>query len=103
MKERDVRVNIVCQQFVNHALVIGEAFFVGLAGAVGEDARPGDREAVDFHAQILEQLHVFFVEMIGIIGDIAGVSLKSLARRVRESVPDRWLRGRLRWQPPSIW
>src|SRR5277367_2826285 len=87
MEERDVWLNTVCQEFVNHPLIMGEAFFVGLAGAVGEDARPGDREAVDFRAQILEQLHIFFIQVIGIVGDIASVSLKSFPRRVGEGVP----------------
>ena len=94
MEERDVRGNIVLEQFVNDALVVVEAFRVRLAGSVGKNARPRDGETVAGDTQVLKQLHIFFIEMVRVIGDIASFALKCFTWRVGERIPD----GRL----PSV-
>src|SRR5580704_7943341 len=91
VKHRDVRLDAVRAQFIDEAIVEVEPLWIRLAGAVGEYARPRDRQAKTFAAQTLQRLNVFFVEMIKIVGDIAGVAVVRLASCVRERVPDRWL------------
>src|SRR5208282_564653 len=41
------------------------------------------------HAQRLHQMYVFFVEMVGVVGYIAGLAVIGFTRRVRKRVPDR--------------
>jgi hypothetical protein len=48
------------------------------------DARPGDGEAVGLEAEGLHELHVFFVAVVVIVGDVAGVSLVGLAGDVEK-------------------
>jgi hypothetical protein len=86
--ERAVGLNVGCKQFVDEAVVKVEALRIGRARAHREDARPRNGEAVSFEAECLHQLHVFFIAMVVIVGDVAGVSVFDLPRNVRESVPD---------------
>ena len=81
----------LAKQFVDDAIVEIEALRIGLAGAVGENARPRDRQAKAFAAEALQRLNVFLVEMIEIVGDVAGVAVVRFAGSVRERVPDRRL------------
>ena len=82
MKQCDKGRNIVLKEFVHDALVIRKAFLIRLACSVGKNPRPCDRESISGYTHVLEQLHIFFVAVIGIIGDVARVPLKSLAGRV---------------------
>ena len=88
VEERAVGLNVVCEEFVDEAVVEVEALGVGCAGALRIDARPGDGEAVGLEAEGLHELHVFFVAVVVIVGDVAGVSVVGLAGDVGEGVPD---------------
>ena len=77
------------QQCVHQAIVIGDALFVGVAEAIREDPRPGDRETVGLHAQRLHELDVLREAMVLIDRDIAGLALGYLAGLVRKGIPDR--------------
>ena len=89
VEERDVGRDAVLLQLVEHALVVVEARRIRLAGALRKNARPRNRHAVRADAQILEQPHVFLVEVVGIVGHVARIAVVGLARRMREHVPDR--------------
>src|SRR5262249_34875007 len=67
-----------------------EALGVRLPRAFGEDARPADGESLRRRAQVLHQLHVLPVAVVVVVGDVSGVAVLDLARRVRVRVPDRW-------------
>src|SRR3712207_5103474 len=87
--ERGERLDADGEQFVDEAVVEVQPLRVGRTGAFGEDARPGDREAVGISAKIPHQRHVFFVAVVVVIGDVTGVAVLDLARSVGEGVPDR--------------
>ena len=89
MEERDVGRDAVLLQLVQHAFVVVEARRTRLAGAVGKNARPRNRHPVRTDAQVFEQPDIFFVKMVGIVGQVARIAVVGLARRVREHVPDR--------------
>src|SRR5262249_15950528 len=57
--------------------------------ALRKDARPGDGEAIGVGAKRTHERHVLLVSMVVIVGDVSGVAVLDLARRVREGVPDR--------------
>ena len=88
VEEGAVGLNVVGEQFVDEAVVEVEALGVGCAGALRIDARPGDGEAVGLEAEGLHESDVFFVAMVVIVGDVAGVSVVGLAGGVGEGVPD---------------
>src|SRR5262249_31403011 len=76
-------------QLIDQAVVEVEALQVGLPGAVGEDARPGDREAIRPRPDLPHEPDVLLVAMVVIIGDVAGVAVLDLSRRWRVRIPDR--------------
>ena len=88
VEEGAVGLNAGGEEFVEHAVVEVEAFGIGCAGALREDARPCDGEAVGFEAEVLHQLHVFFVAVIVIIRYVPGVAVVGFAGSVGEGVPD---------------
>ena len=88
MEERGIRFDAGGQQGVHQAIIVGDALFVGLAGAVREDARPGDRETVSLHAHRFHELHVLRVAMVLIRRDIAGLPHGDVSGLVREGVPN---------------
>src|SRR5262249_37931747 len=71
------------------AVVEVEPFRIWRAVALRKDARPGNREAVGFHAQLLDQADVILVKVVVIVGAVGVGAVADLARRVTESVPDR--------------
>jgi hypothetical protein len=75
------------QQAIDQAVVVIEPLLVGLAAPIGEDARPGDREAIGLDAQRLEQFDILAIAVIAVAGDIAGAAIAGLALRVREDIP----------------
>ena len=87
--ERRQRHQPAPQQAVDHPLVVVEALRVARPAAARLDARPGDREAIRFHAQLLQQRHVVAPAMIVVAGDIAVAAVGDLAGRVRKAIPDR--------------
>jgi len=88
MEQRGIRLDAGGQQGVHQALVEGDALFVRLPGAVGEDARPGDGETVGLHAQRFHELHILRVAMVLVHRDIACVAHGDVPGLVREGVPD---------------
>ena len=77
MEERDHRLDAGGDQIVDQAAVVGEAGRVHLAGALGQDARPGDREAVGVDAELAHQRDVgeILIAVIGVDRDVAGLLL----------------------------
>src|SRR5262249_13066678 len=65
-----------------------ETFRVRLSRALGEDPRPGNREAVRVGADVLDQRHVLLVPVVMIVGDVAVVVVLDVAGGVRVAVPD---------------
>ena len=76
------------EQRVDQAIVEGEARGVRLAGAFGQDARPGNAQAVGLHAHRFEQRNVFRVAVVVVARDVARVPVPHGARLSREHVPD---------------
>ena len=87
--ERRERLDAVLQQLVNEAVVEGEARPVDAAGAAGQDAAPGDGEAVGVQPQVGHERDVGRHPAVVVAGDVAGVAVDGAPRGVREAVPDR--------------
>ena len=79
------------QQPINQALVEVEAARIDRARAIGQDARPGDREAIGCQAQALHQGNVVAPAVVVVVGHIARVAVVGLTGRVAEGIPDGWL------------
>ncbi len=77
------------QQAVNQPAVELQPGLIDPAAAVGQDARPGDGEAVGAQAERLHQFDVLRPAVVVVAGDVAGVPLENVARRVGEAIPDR--------------
>src|SRR5580658_10329954 len=75
-------------QFVEYALAVVQARHVHRTPARWEDARPGDGHAERPHTQVLQQLNVFLVAVVEVIGHVARIAVVGLARHVRENIPD---------------
>ena len=58
-------------EFGDEGSVEGDALFVDRALFIGDDARPGDGEAIALEAQLLHDGDVFFETVIVIAGNIA--------------------------------
>src|SRR5579859_4324890 len=76
------------EQLIGNAFVIVETFFDRGAGALGLNARPSDGEATALEIELLHDGDVFFVAVVGIAGDVAGVAAFHFADSMRETVPD---------------
>src|SRR5436190_11052357 len=90
MIKRRIGLDAVFQELIDQTVIEIEPFWIGRADAVGEDARPGDGEAICLDAERLDQLHILLVAMIMFVGAVAIAVVADPARRVRERVPDRW-------------
>ena len=88
MEERDERADAVCHELVNERIVKIDALLVDCAGALGQDTRPGEGEAVVLDAHLLHQRDVLLEPMIVVAGDVAGMAAKDTARFMGEIVPD---------------
>jgi hypothetical protein len=88
VEEGAVGLDVVGEEFVDEAAVEVDALGVGSAGASGEDARPADGETVGLEAHRFHEGDVLLVEMVVIVGDVAGVAVVGLAGSVGEGVPD---------------
>lgn len=64
--ETDHRLDTAGEQIVNKAVVKRDTFVVELAVTLRADAAPGDLEAVAVHAQILHQIEIFPVAVVGV-------------------------------------
>jgi hypothetical protein len=76
------------QQGVHQAAVEVQALWVGLAGALGEDPWPGDREPVGRRAEVPQQGDVLLVAVVVVVGHSAGVAVGDVAWGVGVGVPD---------------
>ncbi len=77
------------QQPVDQPPVEVQAGLVDSTAAVGQDARPGDGEAIGAQAERLHQGDVFRPAVVVVAGDVAVAAVDDVARRVAEAVPDR--------------
>ena len=95
------------EQVVDESLVPVQARGVGLALAIGEDARPGDREAVGGQAELAHEVDVFAPAVVVVAGDVAGVAVGDAARGYARTCPrstgrDRPRRPRLQFDRPRL-
>ena len=88
MIESTDRADFGFEERIGETLVMVKTLRIGLAGAIGLNARPRDGETVAGQIQLLEERDVFFVAMVGIAGDVAGGCALHLAGSVHEAVPD---------------
>ncbi len=88
MEEGAEGLDVSGEESVDEAFVEVDAFGVGRAGALRENARPGDGETEALRPEALHQLDVLRIAVIEVVGDIAGLALKSFVGRVGEGIPD---------------
>ncbi len=88
MEEGAIGLDVCSEELIDETAVEVDALGIGCAVSLWEDARPGDGEAIGLKAEGLHELNVFFVEVVMIVGDVAGVSVVGLAGSVGEGIPD---------------
>ena len=86
--ERHDRRDVIAEQLVDDAVVEVEARRVHAAAALGQHARPGDREAERGRPEVTDEADVLDVAMVEVARDRAVVAVAHLARRAAEAVPD---------------
>ena len=87
VEERDVRGDPVAEQLVDQPVVEVETCCVDAAPALGQDARPRDREAERVEAELAHQRDVVAVAVVEVARDRPVVAVPDLARRGAEPVP----------------
>ena len=75
-----MRLDAVLEQRVDQPLVEVEPGLVHRARALGQDAAPGDAEAVGVEAELAHQRDVARVAAVVVAGDVAGVAVRGHAR-----------------------
>ena len=91
MIERRESLDAALLAAVDQAIVEIQSLLVERSGAIGIDARPGDRETIGFDAQFLDQVEIVVEAIVMVAGDIAIVPVVDTARHVGEGIPDRGL------------
>ena len=86
--ERDHRRDAVLQAFIDDVIVKLDAFFIRLAAALGQHARPRDGKAVRLQPHLAHERDVFLVAVVVVDGDVAVRPLERLAGDPDEFVPD---------------
>ena len=76
------------KQSIDEAAVEVQPCLVDFARPIGQDARPGDREAVGLEADRLHQGDVVGPAVIVVAGDVAVGAVDDLAGRVGKAIPD---------------
>src|ERR1017187_559476 len=76
-------------QAIDQAPVEVEALLIHRPGAIGDDARPCDREAVGGQAQLRHEIEIGVEPVIVITRDGTGVSVGHRTGDLAESIPDR--------------
>jgi hypothetical protein len=89
MIQSDARLDLRRQQLVDEPRVEVDSLLVDLPESEGEDAGPGDREAVGLNAEFGHQCHVVSVAVVVIAGDIPGISAEDPSGLLAEDIPDR--------------
>ena len=75
-------------QGFQQAAIKGHTSLVDGTGALRQDARPGDGEAVGLESQLLHDFNIFLEVMIVIAGLMGGIAIGDLARLGAKTVPD---------------
>ena len=88
MVEGDERLDVGGEQLVDEAIVEVEPGLVRPPPSVGEDARPGDREAERVQPQLRDEPHVLVVAVVGVTRDRSTVAVDDLAGCRGEAIPD---------------
>ncbi len=73
MKKSQPRFDTRFEQCVDQMLVKREASFVDRTRAIRNDARPRDREAIGFQADLLHDIHVVAIAVIMVAGDVSSM------------------------------
>ena len=89
MVERGERLDAGGDQLVHQPVVEVEALRVRLPVPSGKMRGQAIENRYAFAPSVLHQPHVFLVAVVVVVGDVAGVAVPDLARRVRVRVPDR--------------
>lgn len=78
------------EQVVTELGVVVDASLVDgiIATSLGNDASPGEGEAVGLRAERLEQGNVLGGAVVGVAGRLAGTAVSNLSRDLAEGVPD---------------
>ena len=87
--QRRVGFDAVFQELIDQPVVEIEPLGIRSAAAFRKHPRPRDRKSIGLDAEIPDQADVFLVAMVVIVGAVGVAAVLDLARRVRESVPDR--------------
>jgi hypothetical protein len=77
------------EQAVDQPVVVVQAAFLHPAPPLGQDPRPGHREAVELHAQPLHQVEVLLEAVVAVAGGRTVRPVSHGARPGGEDVPDR--------------
>ena len=88
MVDREHRLDGPLAQPIHKPPVVVETFLIGGAAAVGLYPRPGDGEAVGLQAEARHEIQALFEAVVLVAGDVPGVAVQDVARRVGEGVPD---------------
>ena len=88
MEERDEGRAVSLEERIDQAAIIVQTFLVDLSATFGQDATPGDGEAIGVQVEFGHQLDIAFGMKGGVAGDIGILTCADLFRRVRERVPD---------------
>jgi hypothetical protein len=86
--EGRVRGDAACEERVDQSRVEVESLVVDGASARGDDAGPGDAEAVGVEAKGRHELDVGCIAPVVVAGDVAGLAGDRQPGRMREPVPD---------------
>mmetsp|Transcript_947 Transcript_947/g.3108 ORF Transcript_947/g.3108 Transcript_947/m.3108 type:complete len:213 (-) Transcript_947:130-768(-) len=86
--QRDEGLNVHELEEVHELLVEGKPLRVHSADALGEDPRPCDGEAVVRQTQGLRERDIFLPVVVVVISNVPRVSMRRLARGVREHIPN---------------
>ena len=89
MIERRVGFDAVDQELIDDAVVEVEPLGIRRTGSVRKYARPRNRKAISFDAELLYQANVLLVSVIVIVGAVRIAVVADVAGRVRERIPDR--------------
>jgi hypothetical protein len=88
IKGRD-RFDAMRQQGIDQTVIEGQSRLVDGVPAIGQHARPTDREAVGLQAQFGHQGDILAEPVVMIDGHVAGAALEGAARLLAERIPDR--------------
>ncbi len=89
MIEGGIGLDAPLQHAVDQAVVEVETGLVDGAGALGDEARPGEGEAIGVKARVADQIEILGPEFVVIAGVEAGIAIVDIAGGGGERIPDR--------------